>query len=357
MRNLFICHSQAHLILASGLTRGRFKDDSNHLILFRDFNLKDELREKLTRVFDTCLFLEGTFPASENGSFQARMRWHREDNRLIKVHVKQPYDRVFAVCDWTPPVQYALRRCYDLNQATEFLWLEDGILAYFPNAVITKGADRFAFTMLLRMIYFKYIKGMGKIYDRDFDAMGGLSVFKKAYVLYPEAVREPYRSKKEIVGIADEEYIGGLNALYERRELGIPDNSILLVMDKLDTYSYPEKVQNAIANLKIEAEKAGQKIFCKFHPRENEAWSVFDDCTRLDNTIGAESMYLSLADRKESVQVIGVKSAGLMSARKMGFNVFSLFKKSGEINPNLELFYRKIGIIVEEQPTSGLVRE
>ena len=344
MRNLFICHSQAHLILASGLTRGRFKDDCNHLILFRDFNLKNELREELTRVFDTCLFLEGTFPASENGSLQARMRWHREDNRLIKEHVKQAYSRVFAVCDWTPPVQYALRRCYDLNHATEFSWLEDGILAYFPNAVINKGADRYGFTMLLRKIYFKYIKGMGKIYDRDFDEMGGLSVFKKAFVLYPKAVREPYRSKKEIVGITDAEYLEGLNALYERRELGIPDNSILLVMDKLDTYSYPENVQNAIVTLKAEAEKAGQKIFCKFHPRENEAWSVFDGCTRLDNTIGAESMYLSLTDRKESVQVIGVKSAGLMSARKMGFKVKSLFNQCGEENKNLVKFFEQIDI-------------
>ena len=344
MRNLFICHSQAHLILASGLARGRFKNDSNHLILFRDFNLKDELREKLTRVFDTCLFLEGTFPASENGSLRARMRWHREDNRLIKENVKQAYDRVFAVCDWTPPVQYALKRCYDLNHATEFAWLEDGILAYFPNAVIRRGADRYVFTMLLRKFYFKYIKGMGKIYNRDFEEMGGLSVFKKAYVLYPEAVREPYRSKKEIMGITDAEYIEGLNALYECRDLGIPDNSILLVMDKLDTYSFPEKVQNAIAVLKEEAEKAGQKIFCKFHPRENEAWSVFDGCTRLDNTIGAESMYLSLADRRDNVLVIGIKSAGLMSARKMGFKVKSLFKQCGEENKDLVRFFEQIGV-------------
>ena len=344
MSNLFICHSQAHLILASGLARGRFKNNSNHLILFRDFNLKDELREKLTRVFETCLFLEGTFPASENGSLRARMRWHREDNRLIKENVKQAYDRVFAVCDWTPPVQYALKRCYDLNHATEFAWLEDGILAYFPNAVIRRGADRYVFTMLLRKIYFKYIKGMGKIYDRDFDAMGGLSIFTKAYVLYSDAVREPYRSKKEIVGISDAEYIEGLNALYERRDLGIPDNSILLVMDKLDTYSYPEKVQNAIAVLKEDAEKAGQKIFCKFHPRENETWPIFDGCERLDNTIGAESLYLSLADQRDMVEVIGIKSAGLMSARKMGFKVKSLFNQCGEDNKELVNFFHLLSV-------------
>lgn len=344
MSNLFICHSQAHLIFASGLARGRFKNDSNYLLLFRDFNLKEELREKLLIVFDTCLFLEGTFPISENGSLCARMRWHREDYRLIKEHVKKPFDRVFAVCDWTPPVQYTLKRCYDLNCATEFAWLEDGILAYFPNSMIKKGADRYAFTMLLRKCYFKYIQGMGKIYNRDFEAMGGLAIFKKAYVLYPEAVREPYRSKKEIVGITDAEYIEGLNALYEHRNLGILDNSILLVMDKLDTYSYPVKVQNAITKLKEDAEKEGKRIYCKFHPRENETWSIFDGCERLDNTIGSESMYLSLEDRKDRIQVIGVKSAGLMSARKMGFKVKSLFKQCGEDNKELVSFFHLLSI-------------
>ena len=34
MKNLFICHSQSHLILSAGLSKGRFVEDENHLILF-----------------------------------------------------------------------------------------------------------------------------------------------------------------------------------------------------------------------------------------------------------------------------------------------------------------------------------
>lgn len=343
MRNLFICHSQAHLILASGLARGRFKDDSNHLILFRDFNLKNELREKLIRVFDTCLFLEGTFPASENGLLRARMRWHKEDNRLIKAHIQQAYDRVFAVCDWTPPVQYALRRCYDLNHATEFAWLEDGILSYFPNVELHKGSDQYALTLYLRKILFKYIMGIGNIYDRDFEEMGGLKIFHQMYTLYPEAVREPYRSYRELVKIGDEEYLAGVRTLYDIRELDIPSSSILLLVDKLDTYLYPDKVQASIVRLKEKARAEGKQIFCKFHPREDMEWSVFDGCTILDRTIGAESLYLSLIPQKDNISIVGIKSAGLMSAKKMGFDVTTLFNECGESNPDLVKFFTNLG--------------
>ena len=346
MRNLFVCHTQAHLILACGLSKGRFKNDDNHLVLFKDFNLNDELRGKLEAFFASTLFLTGGFPAS-NKAFKARLKWHREDNRLLKQHIQQPYDRVFAVCDWTPPVQYCLKRCLDLNANTEFIWLEDGILSYFPNVELHKGVDKYKFTMYLRKILFKYLMCIGSIYDRDFEEMGGLKIFHQVYTLYPEAVREPYRSSRKLVKIEDEEYLAGVQTLYDTRKLDIPDGSILLLVDKIDTYLYPKKVQDAIERLKEKAKSEGRMIFCKFHPREDIEWPVFKGCTILEKTIGAESMYLSLSDKKDSIQVVGIKSAGLMSARKMGFNVVSLFKEIGEINDSLEIFFMRIGIVLQ----------
>ena len=343
MRNLFVCHTQAHLILASGLTRGRFKEDENHLVLFRDFNLNDEMAEKLKQIFSSCLFLTGVFPAA-NKTFIARLKWHREDDKLLKLYIKQSYDRVFAVCDWTPPVQYCLKRCRDLKEDTQFIWLEDGILSYFQNAEIHKGSDKYTFTLFLRKIFFKYLLGIGSIYDRDFEAMGGLKVFRQMYTLYPEAVREPYRSHRGLFGITNEEYLAGIMALYDAKELNIPKDSILLIMDKLDTYINPESVQEAISTINEKAKTEGKRIFCKFHPREDLSWSVFEECTILDRTIGAESLYLSLAGKIDSIQVVGIKSAGLMSARKMGFQVISLFKEIGESNDALIQFFERIGI-------------
>lgn len=338
MRNLFVCHTQAHLILACGLSKGRFKNDENHLVLFKDFNLNDEMRGKLGAFFDSSLFLTGIYPVS-NKTWKSRLRWYREDNRLLKKYINEPYDHVSVVCDWYPPVQYILKRCYEQSKNTQFIWLEDGIIAYFQNAKIHKGADRYAFTLYLRKIWFKYILGIGSVYNRYFEEMGGLKLFRQMYTLYPRAVREPYRSTRELVEITEEEYLAGVNTLYEARDLNIPDGSILLVMDKLDTYSYPDKIQDAIVRLKAQAKAEGRQIFCKFHPREETVWLVFEDCIILEKTIGVESLYLSLASQKDSIEIIGIKSAGLMSARKMGFKVFSLFSECGEKNDNLIKFF------------------
>lgn len=343
MRNLFVCHTQAHLILACGLSKGRFKNDENHLVLFKDFNLSDEMKGKLEAFFASTLFLTGIYPAS-NKTWKARLRWYREYDSLLKGYIKEPYDRVFAVCDWYPPVQYSLKQCREQNKDTQFIWLEDGIISYFQNAAIHKGTDQYTFTLFLRKIMFKYLLGMGSVYDRDFEEMGGLKLFRQMYTLYPQAVREPYRSTRELVEIKEEEYLAGVNTLYEDRDLQIPDGSILLVMDKLDTYSYPNKVQKAIEGLKGRAKKEGRQIFCKFHPREESVWPVFDGCTILEKTIGAESLYLSLASQKDSIEIIGIKSAGLMSARKMGFKVSSLFNECGEEYDNLRQFFTQIDI-------------
>ena len=64
MANLFICHSQAQLLLAISLSTARFTQDENDLILFTDFRLKDELRENLDLAFAQVLYRTGTFPAS-----------------------------------------------------------------------------------------------------------------------------------------------------------------------------------------------------------------------------------------------------------------------------------------------------
>lgn len=74
MRNLFICHTQAHLILASGLALGRFKNDENLLILFVDFGIKDELKARLDKTFARTLYLQSIYPAEFNTA-KAKLKW------------------------------------------------------------------------------------------------------------------------------------------------------------------------------------------------------------------------------------------------------------------------------------------
>ena len=78
MRNLYICHTQAQLILASGLALGRFRDDENDLILFVDFGIKDELKERLNKTFTRTLYLQSIYPAEMNTA-KAKLKWYPQD--------------------------------------------------------------------------------------------------------------------------------------------------------------------------------------------------------------------------------------------------------------------------------------
>lgn len=343
MRNLFICHTQAHLLLASGLAKGRFKKDENILILFVDFGIKDELKQVLNSTFNRTLYLQSIYPAEYN-TIKSKLKWYPQDWKQIKSFLTNPVDRTFAVCDWLLLVQKTLQRAYRLNPKTEFAWMEDGITAYYSDSNFHLGLDKNKLTMTLRRVIFRDILCTGKFYDRDFEQTGGLKFLKRIYTCYPEAVREPYKSQKRLIQITDEEYFLGLQSLYPKVHLDIKPNTVILVVDKLDRYMYPDKVKKSIIAFIRDCKNAGKSVVCKFHPRESEVWDVFDGCEQLDKSIGIESAYVSLADIKDSIIIAGIKSAGLMSAKKIGYATVSLFPSCGESNDNLIKFYRKLGI-------------
>lgn len=343
MRNLFICHTQAHLILVSGLALGRFRDDENDLILFVDFGIKDELKARLDKTFARTLYLQSIYPAEFNTA-KAKLKWYPQDWKLIKRFLTEPVDRAFAVCDWLLLVQKTLQLAYKLNSNTEMAWLEDGITAYYSDSDIHGGMDKYSWSMAIRRFLFRDLVGVGKFYDRDFSLMGGLSCLKQVYTCNPDAVREPYRSQKQLVGITDEEYLAGLSAMYPKSKLDVQPNSVILVVDKLDRYAFPDMVRTSLSAFISKCKEDSKTVICKFHPRETEVWDIFNGCPTMDKSVGIESAYVSLADIKDSITIAGIKSAGLMSAKKVGYNTVSLFPSCGEKNENLVKFYEKLNI-------------
>lgn len=343
MRNLFVCHTQAQLILAAGLSIGRFRNDENILFLFVDFALKDELKIRINKIFNKVLYLQSIYPAEKN-TFRSKLRWYAEDLRRIEPVMESPFNRVFEVCDMVYLEQRILKSACKRNPEVELNWLEDGITAYYQNIESHGGLDLNKFTRFLRCVIFKYLGGVGRYYDRDFPGMGGGKMLKTAYCLYPDAVREPYKSLKIIEEISDEEYRFGLQALYEGKSAAVEDAAIILVLDKLDTYVYPEKMKRILSDFLASAKRENRKVYCKFHPRESEVWDIFKTYPVFDKSIGIESLYLSLLNKRASLKIVGVKSTGLMSAKKLGYDVESLFLQCGETNENLEKFYSLIGV-------------
>lgn len=343
MRNLFVCHTQAHLILSCGLALGRFQDAENHLILFQDFLLKDEMRERLDKVFAKTLYLQSIYPQELN-TFKEKLKNYPINDRKMKQLMQASYDKVFTVCDTIYPEQKCMQMACELNQRVEYCWIEDGIISYYKNIESRGGLEQTALLRFIRKAYFKYLKSLGSFYNRDFDEFGGSIYNRYVYSLYPNAVREPYKSQRSIIGISDDEYLRGLRAMYATCNLPIKEGDIILLMDKFQTYSNPAKVKDTVGTFIKQNQEAGKKIFCKFHPRETETWDIFGGCETLEKTIGAESMYLSLSDKAKSITVVGIKSAGIMSAQKLGFKTISLFLSCGEENTDLIKFFNSIGI-------------
>ena len=343
MRNLFICHTQAQLILASGLVCGRFKEDDNDLILFVDFGITQTQKERLKKTFSRVLFLQSIYPAEFN-TLWAKLKWYPKDWKEIRRFVYCKFDRVFAVCDWLLLVQKTLKRAHHLNPAAEITWLEDGITSYYSDSDIRGGFDCSGIARTLRRLLFRDILGVGSFYDRDFRETGGLKCFGAMYTCYPQSVRDPYKSHRKLIAITDREYRAGLESMYVASELNLIFPLVIIVADKLDRYEYPEMVKDSLSKLIEESRRNGRTVVCKFHPRESMRWDIFDDCYTLDNSIGIESTYLSLHSHKEDVTIVGIKSTGLMSAKKLGFNTISLFPSCGEENKNLTAFYQSLGV-------------
>lgn len=230
------------------------------------------------------------------------------------------------------------------NKDVEMAWLEDGAYPYYRNIVQRTGFDSNLFSRFLHKILFKYVFCCGKFCDVDFDEMGGSSVLKKAYLTFAGLEREPYHTPKKIVSITNEEYTHGIKALYPIENIMPKDKAVIIIVDKLDSYKYAEKVKAAFEKYISICKGQNMPVYCKFHPREEDTWSVFDSCVILDKNVGIESIYASLANYTDLFTIVGVKSTGLQSAKKIGFTTISLFHMCGEENRNLIDFYSRIGI-------------
>ena len=60
MKNLFIMHTQYNLILSAAVM-SRFDNAENTLVLYSEFKLNDNMREALSRIFDSVIVVRDNF--------------------------------------------------------------------------------------------------------------------------------------------------------------------------------------------------------------------------------------------------------------------------------------------------------
>ncbi|WP_147400018.1 polysialyltransferase family glycosyltransferase [Bacteroides ovatus] len=343
MNNLFICHSQAQLLLAVSLTQGRFAQDENHLILFVDFNIKTELKEQLKAAFYRVLYRTGTYPAV-NKSWKEKLKRYPSDLKTIKHFMDQTYHRVFEVCDDCIPELFALRYAYIQNNRTEYIWLEDGSYPYFRNTIDVSGFSSNPAMRLIRKVFLKYLCGLGRFYDFKGTYMGANVMLKQAYLTFPGKQRKEYMLK-DIVGITDEEFKNGLSFMFPYKvENELLSGSVFIVMDKLDVYKDLSQIEYTMVQVIEIFKKRGKMIYYKYHPREESALKALTNCKEINRFTGVENYYSASLNRE--LIIIGIKSTGLQNAKKLGFHVISIAPIVHEDDENVLNFYRKIQIQV-----------
>lgn len=342
-RNLFVCHTQAQLALACGLVLNRFNTDNNILFLFLDFAIKPRMKNQLDVIFNKTEYLQSIYPAKFD-TFRSKIFWYRKDLKIIKTYFDESFDRVFESIDTIYPEQMILKYANKANAECEMSWLEDGITAYYQNVNHNGGLDSNKILRYMRKFLFKYFLGVGKYYNRDFHYTGGNSKLKQMYCLYPKAVREPYMSLRNKIEITNEEFVTGLNSIYDKVELDLPKNVTILVLDKINTYIHPNIVIDVVKKMITKEKTQGRMVYYKLHPRENQLWDFLSEHPSFDKALGIESLYLSLIPWRNTAKIIGIKSTGLMSASKLGYDTYTLFSYCGENNENIKQFFATMNI-------------
>lgn len=340
MKNLFVLHTQYTLALASGMIKNRFKNDQNDLILFKDFALSEELKAKLDTVFLKTIYFEGAYP-SINKTLTKRIQNYYYSINKSKQFIDTTYNRVFIVLDMNLPEMRIMKIAYKFNPEVNFIALEDGSYPYFLNYIASGGLDSNILLRKFRKFLFKYFLGCGEFYSFEGRFMGANTWLKEFYLTYKDYAREIYKNKKKIE-ITSNEFFDGISELYASPKLMLDDNSIVLILDKLDVYKDIHKIGSLIKQIVHKYTTNHRTIYYKYHPREESNLNELSACLELNRNIGIESYYQLF--RKSNATLIGIKSTGLQTALKSGIKTITVAKMVDEDNPDIDKFYKSIGI-------------
>lgn len=337
MKQLFVCHTQYNLVLAIGLASNQ--DD---LILFEDFLLTDELKQKLESYFQRTLFLKGNYP-KQTLSGKQKLQKISDDNKSIKAFLDK-YEHIFIVDDMCIQEMYIMKLTYRKNPAVEMSWLEDGTNSYFINSFVSEGMGATPFRRFIRKHVFSFLYGLYGFYDLD-EFMGVHFRLTSIYVTYPDCVRKELsgKIKYEITSAQMEK---GMRFMYESEPLKMEPKSYLIAMDMLSTYGDSiDKVNKAVSHIVQTAQESGKKVYCKYHPRETEELNALKNVEQLNSKVGIESYLINTTSK--DITLVGFKSTALQVAKKMNFNVISLIRSIDDPDgESIIRFYKSIGVKV-----------
>lgn len=343
MKNLFVLHTQYNLILSLALILEKHQNDENHLILFKDFKLSEEMLQTLQNQFSSVKVCTG-FLNVEDRSWKKKAARYRMQKAEFEAD-NRVYDNVYLVEDTVIPEQYIMRHSYRKNKNVRFSYIGDGGDAYYTIIDPKKltGISRHGYLIAARKIVFKYGLGLGRFYHHA-SCFGSSPILTDCYELFPMHLRQELqkKNKHEIKG---EYLIQAAKLLYSHLTPPvIEENALVIMMDKLTVYGDFKLFDRVTSELIEKAGTEGRKIYYKYHPVETQIYPKAENWIELDRTLPAEFM-LSCADPNKT-WVVGIMTTALQAAKKMGHNVTSYIESFAPEREEVIELYKKIGIDV-----------
>lgn len=337
MNNLFVCHTQYDLLMSLAIMKQHFFNDKNDLVLFSDFTLNDDMKSVLEHSFANSIFLRGE-RTKYDSKYSHKASAYKKTYVQLNEFLAEYYDNLFWKCDYSWPEIWLNKKIHKKNEKLIIYWLEDGAYFVLDNQVVDLKNNKLKF--FLRQCIGKML--FGKYYS--FNGIGiGTSTWNNFYCLtFPDAVRDKYKSKPYI-SVSESSFGHAMTVLYRSCDVEVDDGSVVLFLDKIDRYKILENVVHPIESLLQECENMGVKLYYKYHPRENrKIEQLASRGIEINRSIGAEGLYSCNIGRK--IKVVGIASTSLQTARKCGFEVYSMAQITGESNDDINRFYKKIGI-------------
>lgn len=343
MRNLFVLHTQYNLLLATGLCRTCLVKDQNALILFKDFDFTKIHMDCIKDIYEETLILQGNYPKKEHSYREKNKRIFEQNESIYNfVQIHEKYDQIFIIEDMCIQEMCTMKYVYQKNRRVIMNWLEDGAIAYFDNNTISGGMGATPIRRFIRKEYFCLKYNLFGVYYLG-NCMGSNPLLKNVYVLFPKCVRQEL-SNKMICEISQESFRKGMELLFKGDSISFEDESVILILDRLDVYA--NLLQNVDAYIKkiiFEARREKKRVYYKYHPRETKYLKSLDSAEELNRSLALEA-YLTNSTT-DKLTIVGFKSTALQTAKKMGYETISYIKQLEPDNTQISDFYESIGII------------
>ena len=341
MKNLFIMHTQYNLILSAAVM-SRSSGNHNTLILWSEFALSNEMESALDNIFDRVLIVSDKFVKFTN-AFE-EIDFIKSALKKIKCLKNEKFDKIYMSQERIFDL-IICRRAKRNNPNAVCIDIEED--AYYsinnkfnqPDYVHTESYRIKIYKFLYRLFLLRYpYNNKTSIY-----CYGMSDEYDEADLLFPQLARRELLGKK-LTEITKDEILKGIDAIYSWVNTDYPESEKYMVMFffLMERYRNKDIIKQIAARIIEKCKAQGRTVLVKYHPRETEKFSEFEDIFEIDKIIPAEKVLFDL--RGKDVSVIGNATTACIVAAKLGYSVKSICKIENPENMKMHEVMAKMGI-------------